>query len=425
MAKYLDMVEVSSEVISPQPAASIELLPQGVQFAGNGFRRACVIRRENSASGVPESQVWFEFDRCVPVPPDDDCDAYLLAVLMDAMREGRDIVVRGSVSQRLLSNLTEFQAVWRKWRPAEYRLVDIQADEIRPDATATRVPGAISAFSGGVDASFTVWRHSQRLCGARSFPLKACVFVHGFDIPLQDTEAYGRALAGARRTLSDLGLPLMPVATNFRTISKVPWEHVFAIALVAVMVNFRGIASTGLIGSSNPYDAMVTAWGSTPVADPLLGGGEFEVIHDGSSHNRCEKVAAIAAWPAGLSGLRVCWQGASKDRNCGRCEKCLRTKLNFLASGLEVPSSFEDVQVDSRDVRRVRIRSDALRADWGQILQHAQGLGLQAPWMEAVADVIRRRDRTVAIRRVADFVLPAGSARREWASGWAGRIARP
>ena len=169
---------------------------------------------------------------------------------------------------------------------------------------------------------------------------------------------------------------------------------------------------------------MVTAWGSTPVSDPLLGGGEFEVIHDGSSHSRCEKVAAIAAWPAGLAGLRVCWQGACKDRNCGRCEKCLRTKLNFLASGLQVPSSFEDLAVDPSDVRRVRIRSDALRADWAQILHHAEGLGLQAPWMEAVADVIRRRDRAVTMRRIADFVLPAGSSRREWARGWAGRMAR-
>lgn len=406
-----------------KPGFMIELIPQPSEPSSAEAIRRCLWGRRDSNREVEDTQLWFRIPSSYPRPPDDDCDAYLLAVLMDAMREGRDIVVRGSVSQRLLSNLTEFQAIWRKWRPAEYRLIEIRPDQIRPDAPATRVPGAISAFSGGVDATFTVWRHSQRLCGARSFPLNACVFVHGFDIPLQDTEAYARALAGARRTLGDLGIPLMPVATNLRAISAVPWEHAFAIALVAVMVNFRGVASTGLIGSSNPYDAMVTAWGSTPVADPLLSAGEFEVIHDGSSHSRCEKVAAIAAWPAGLAGLRVCWQGACKDRNCGLCEKCLRTKLNFLANGVEVPSSFEDVRVDPKDILSVRIRSNALRGDWLQILQCAQELGLQAPWMEAVSKVIRRRDREVALRRLAEYLLPAGSVRRGWAQGWADRFA--
>ncbi|MFN3586135.1 MAG: hypothetical protein ACK4UT_01410 [Moraxellaceae bacterium] len=32
----------------------------------------------------------------------------------------------------------------------------------------------------------------------------------------------------------------------------------------------------------------------------------------------------MAAWPAAIERLRVCWSGPQKDRNCGRCLRCVR-----------------------------------------------------------------------------------------------------
>jgi hypothetical protein len=61
-----------------------------------------------------EEELWFRSSTDIAFPEDADCDAYVLAALMDAMREGRTLLVKGSVSDTLLSNLSEFQAAWSR-----------------------------------------------------------------------------------------------------------------------------------------------------------------------------------------------------------------------------------------------------------------------------------------------------------------------
>ena len=111
---------------------------------------------------------------------------------MEGMGEERKVVVKGSVSRKLLSNLVELQAIWDKWDPRRYSLVDIEVDHIREGAQ--RVSGAVCAFSGGVDGSFTVWRHSQSKCSYRSQKINFCSLVHGFDILLADADAFENTL---------------------------------------------------------------------------------------------------------------------------------------------------------------------------------------------------------------------------------------
>jgi hypothetical protein len=43
----------------------------------------------------------------------------------------------------------------------------------------------------------------------------------------------------------------------------------------------------------------------------------------------------LASWPTALAALRVCPAGPRNGGNCGRCEKCLRTRLELLAVGVE------------------------------------------------------------------------------------------
>ncbi len=143
-------------------------------------------------------------------PPDDnDCDSYLLDTIMDAMSEGRDVVVRGSVSLGLLSNLIEYQSAWNKWLPETYSNIDIKVDSIRKEKLPAS--GAICAFSGGVDATFSVWRHSQRKCHYRSQKIKLCSIVHGFDIPLANETAFENACTRVKKTLDDIHIDIVPI----------------------------------------------------------------------------------------------------------------------------------------------------------------------------------------------------------------------
>ena len=359
----------------------IVLEPQNHTFSDGYSVRKCKIKRINSNKVVDEKEIWFQIEKSVPLPLEDDCDAYLLAVLMDAMRENRRIEVLGSVSKYLLSNLVEFQAAWAKWRPTVYSCVDIFATMERHDHVKKN--GAICAFSGGVDATFSVWRHFHSKYSHRSQTLNACSIVHGFDIPLSHIDAFESAKKRAQDTLGDIGLNLTPTKTNFREISKAHWEDACSLALVAALNNFKNIAGTCIIGSSEPYDSLVIPWGSSPITDHLLSSGDFSVIHDGASHNRTEKVREISEWHVGANNLRVCWQGDLKDRNCGSCEKCVRTKLNFLAIGSPIPDCFPSSNILD-DIKNVELKSNLVRSEWQQIYDYALNRKTKEAWPDEV-----------------------------------------
>jgi hypothetical protein len=381
------------------------LEPLTPTFIENNVTRSCKITRCNDNQKNSEALIWFRFSKEITIPAPNDADAYLLATIMDAMKENRKVVIKGAVSRQLLSNLVEYQLVWQKWRPDLYHYVDIEVDEIR-ELTNQPARGAICAFSGGVDATFSVWRHINATCSYRSQNIKLCSLVHGFDIPLSDTTAFNNARLRGERTLADVSLELEPISTNYKEITNVNWEHSFACALVAVLNNFKEMAGTCIVGSSESYDALILPWGSSPVTDHLLSSGEFNIMHDGASHSRTEKVDEISKWQLGIDNLRVCWQGDIKDENCGQCEKCVRTKLNFLFSNNTIPSCFPDTNT-LEDMKRVVLKNDAVRAEWVILYQQALDKKITCDELDFMPNVLNKKYFSIV-----DYILPFDSHRR-------------
>ncbi len=378
--------------------------------------RRCNIKRMHDDVVEEQQELFFQFPASITSPEDDDCDSYLLAVIMDAMSENRDIVVAGMVSRTLLSNLVEFQSAWKKWLPGIYHCINITVDTINEHAQAKS--GAICAYSGGVDATFSVWRHSQAQCGYRTQDIKLCCLVHGFDIPLTNEKAFTNASDRARKTLADLDLSLVSMRTNYRKVLKANWEHSCGAALVSALGNLKNIAGTCVIGSSEPYDALVIPWGSSPITDYLLSSGDFNVLHDGASHSRTEKVKEIAHWKIGVENLRVCWAGDLTDYNCGECEKCMRTKMNFLVTGNPIPTCFPGPgTIDG--ILKVKLTSNLIRGEWQQLYRYAEANNRVDPWMQPLRQLLENKEHPVL-----NLIFPKGSRRRRLAARLAEKLAR-
>jgi len=350
--------------------------------------RSCHIVRIDNGIEVDRQILWFQFPETIDSPDAEDCDSYLLCILMDALTEAREIQIKGSVSLSLLSNLTEFQRAWHTLRQDLYSVVDITVDEIRKEIA--EVEGAVCAFSGGVDSMFTAWQHSQKKNSYRTQTINFCSLVHGFDIPLEDTEAFSEAFSRSESVLDDINIPLIPIKTNYREMTQAKWDYAHAIALVGVLSNFKKKAGIILLGSTYPYSNLFTPWGSSPATDNLLGSNHFHVIHDGAAYTRTEKVNAIADWQVGIKYLRVCWQGAKKDRNCGCCEKCVRTQFNFLACGRDIPSCFPADTNLIACLKTFTLNTSGLRGAWQQIYDYALASGIGESWRKEIIRLIRR-----------------------------------
>ncbi|WP_264755657.1 hypothetical protein, partial [Psychrobacter sp. 4Dc] len=226
---------------------SMELFPQALEVNEEGQRRSCIIKEISASGEIVETELWIVYPTNLPMLEDNNCDSYLLGVLLLGMQQNFNIIVHGSVSKRLLANLTELQYIWNRWCPETYSIVDITVNHIREDNT--QIDGAVFAFSGGVDAQFTAYRHATGKAGYCTQQARAAVLIHGFDIPLTDTEGLSGAAMKAVETLNSIGISLLIIKTNLKDFRGMNWGYSHGFAIASVLSGLSMYAGTGMIGS--------------------------------------------------------------------------------------------------------------------------------------------------------------------------------
>jgi hypothetical protein len=200
--------------------------------------------------------------------------------------------------------------------------------------------------------------------------------VHGFDIPIHDQEGFSELVTRTDGLAKNLGVPIRIVRTNLRNKTQLNWEHSFGASIACVLHQFSHKSNSGLLASgSSYYERLPTIWGSSPATDFLLSGLAFTLIHDGATFSRTEKVQSISKYPIARAALKVCWEGVSTGRNCGKCEKCIRTKLNFLAIGINKPECFAE-ELTLEDIAGLEIRNSTQLREVESILDYVKIHGI-------------------------------------------------
>jgi len=334
-------------------------------------------------------------------------DSVLCATLLHAMRRGLPLRIEGQVSPRLLAGLERLQEIWSRWRPRRYRRIDLQAAEERPSPPPREPERGLFAFSGGVDASFSFYRHLQAAEGRNSLAPGALLMVHGMDIPLERAQWFASALERNRRMVAASGVDVIALRTNTRVLGQ-PWEDSYGLQLNAAFLLFQGQFGHSLHGSGEPWESLHLPWGSTPLTDGLCSTEAMRHHHHGNAFDRSEKIAWLHAHTGACDWLRVCWQGEQLDRNCGRCEKCVRTMLNFHAMGLPIPAAFPDGLSAAR-VARLRLDNVIQLQEIRDLYRHLRArYPASDPILRATRGLLRRAELATlarAGRETLHFVL--------------------
>ncbi len=275
--------------------------------------------------------LFYDFSGPVlPQKPMTD-DFAVLAVFPFAMQRGANIRCEGRVSREQIERLEELQDAWALLHPDRFQKISVVADEeVELPKPANR--DAVVAYSGGLDATFAVHAHRRGLLGRRQDNLRVAVMIHGFDIRLDRLAAFARAAEIGGNILKGYDVPLTTVRTNWREL-RAPWEQSFMFGVASVLQQFSGTVSRGVIAADQAYAGEVLGWGSNSVTNPLVGNSGFPIDFTGAGYTRTNKARALRGEHSVLENLRVCYQNPDNAFNCGRCEKCVRTKLNFMVSG--------------------------------------------------------------------------------------------
>jgi len=339
------------------------------------------------------TDIFYEFDSIVPWSDNMLLDGHVFAILLYACSLGKPLKIHGAISRTALRNIDELQLAWGKWKPDVYKKIDVIPDRVDYKIRQHDGGKAIAAFSGGVDATFTALRHTKILPENLRYPLSSVLMVHGFDVDLYNHNDFRQLEERVAPLLKDLNLEFRSIRTNSRDLKLQDWNDSHGLELAACLHMLSEEFEFGIIGSSGPYDNFFMPWGSSPVTDHLISGSQLSIIHDGAGFSRTEKVAGILNFPTACKTIKVCWSGADQSGNCGKCEKCVRTQLNFLAAGAtSSPPCFSE-QLNISDIIKVQNNKHAPLSDMRSLLMYATAHNISGEWLSVVSGGVVDREK--------------------------------
>lgn len=318
--------------------------------------------------------------------------SFLLASILPAIRQGeKRLRLDEPICPQLREGVIEATALLGRWRGAAGGLPKLEAQVLGNDRKWAKKRRTGMFLSGGVDSLFSLRFNHQTFPSNHPGRVKDCVFVYGADIGWQEQnegrmEFYERGRERMRPVAEESGVSLIPVYTNARFLNNDYsfWVHDFHGAFLgAVAHSLANRLSDVRIAATHDLTNLAPL-GSHPLIDPRYSSADLNIHHDGLRFSRLAKTKALLDWPAGIESLRVC-TGSRGPLNCGRCEKCIRTKTAFLALGVsQGMQSFHDKGLTADHFSTVRIGYDYQKACYEELVEP-----LDAGGHDEIAAVVR------------------------------------
>jgi hypothetical protein len=297
-----------------------------------------------------KSEVYFETDEEFANSLACNPHAFLVGCMIPAMHHAeKRVFVNAEICPELREGLITALSLLRHWYYGEdHELIRIECKRTR-SLLPRQITRAGLFFSGGIDSlsSLRLNRLIYPLDHRRSF--KDALILYGQNIESDNRpETFADALHAFANVIHDAGITLIPVYTNMRDLDIdldlfLHKSHSSILSAVAHAFAPRLTALT--ISSTFDIKALHKPWGSHPLLDPNYSSDDLRIHHDDIAFTRLAKTKRVADWDVGLRNIRVCnnnWPG----KNCGECEKCIRTMLALLALGvLEKTPSFPSIEI--------------------------------------------------------------------------------
>lgn len=326
--------------------------------------------------------LWFDIPESSDLP-ETYADSFMIMGLAGSMLRGEPLIVsdRYRVSSHLLQNIKSIQKILNRWNPA-FRIIPVEAAQIQAQPAHT---GVASFYSGGVDSIATLITNRDRIDSA--------LYIGGFDFDIDRNTLTG-LVDRNQRILDKLEISQIVVHTNQQqwgvtTGVARPFWHSGYLAAAAFLTR----PSLFLVPSSHTLSELYPA-GSHVLLDPLWNSGSKSLEHVDAEFSRTQKIEKIAMIPAVLANLHVCWMYA--DRNCGHCEKCIRTMITLDVLGMTGPFPRTVTYGEIARIKATSWEGLSFLID-NAMLSHQAG---REDMVRALKKAIRRYDRLEALGNI-------------------------
>ena len=282
-------------------------------------------------------QVWFSVDKeyesylCY-----ERSDAYVIAVLNYAMRNGHDIICEAPITEDLYYNIDKYLIdALVQYNKNFYRTkIEAPITNVR-----LRCAGAVgTGISCGVDSLHALAKQTNlkfsnhnithltfNNVGSHGEGEKAqALYKQRLERPKRFAEEYGFKFVASNSNLMDV-----IEQNHFKTHT---YSSMFPIFCLQKLYSVYYYASSGYnYHEFNLADASSRSCGSYEMLSlPLFSIRNLRIYSEGEGLSRMDKVKSIVNYKPSYKYLNVCLKDGD---NCGTCEKCVRTLLGLDALG--------------------------------------------------------------------------------------------
>jgi hypothetical protein len=266
------------------------------------------------------TRIWFRWRGSMsPVPG----DAFLLLALRFAMRHDHKLVLKGTVSESLMSHL---EAIQRFLMSSDRKLsqVDVEVEEVKPLRPVETEPKTSGSdlksgvmVTGGLDTFYLLQEHLAEI--------DHLVYIRGFEDRSEARPFRFHTFKSVKRSASELNINLVEVETNLKDFFERNAESDHSLGITAVGSLLSDLIHKLYIPHNHSNAILFSTKWQNPGLGDLVGNDRFRIIQTGSDVTKEEKAEAVLSNDRVMETLRVCWENPNRAYNCGRCQRCSRT----------------------------------------------------------------------------------------------------
>ena len=260
----------------------------------------------------------------------DTYDGFLVLLLCVAMKENKNIEIKGKVSYKLYYNIVHHVMPIIKILHPHFHIIQIKVKEFTEEKYEADGNGC--GLSCGIDSLACIEDYYFKNC--RSYKLTH--LTNFFAGATKNRKVYENKLINIQNYIDETDLSFLQVYTNFHKVNNLEHQYFHTLRNLSVPLFFQKLFKNYYYSSSFAFQNSKIVPGSgsitsaEPIVVPLLSTETLELSIHGAQYSRLRKTEMVSKNPLSYKYLDVCvhpeYYETIKERiNCSKCFKCLRT----------------------------------------------------------------------------------------------------
>jgi len=282
--------------------------------------------------------LWYAVDkRYKQYITTEKMDAFVVGLLLFAMRHKEDMEIDGAISERLYHNLSNYYMhILREVIPSLH-IINILPRSLDEEKSYRCMNAVGTGFSGGIDSFCTIYDYlvNNKLANYRiTHLLFNNVGSHGEWDASAARNLFNQRYDMQKSFAKEMGLEFIKVDSNLSEFLQFNFQLSHSPRNLSSVLLFQKLFSKYYYSGGFRYrDCFIGPSNDIAYIEPaavhLLSTETLECISVGSQYSRVEKTMKVSELESSYRWLNVCWFPDTRGANCSVCLKCCRTLLSL------------------------------------------------------------------------------------------------